>query len=165
VPLRRRTLERRNTQPVRLISNRLVAFAGGLFQLSAVLHTYTAAHLSGYPHHLRQMCANLLLNAVDATPSGGKIYARIAPAPCVAGRSQTRTASHICGYRQRHCRKKPGPHLGPVLYTKGPAGNGIGLSSVKTTVQTFGKPGRSSGGAERFNLWAPPGYGAADQAL
>jgi signal transduction histidine kinase len=75
----------------------------------------TAAHLSGYPHQLRQMCANLLLNAVDATPSGGKIYARIAPAQA---RSQTRIASHVCGYRQRHCRKKPGANLRPILYHK-----------------------------------------------
>ncbi len=30
------------------------------------------ARISGYPHQFRQMCANLLLNAADAMPSGGK---------------------------------------------------------------------------------------------
>jgi two-component system, chemotaxis family, CheB/CheR fusion protein len=93
------------------------------------------AHLLGYPHQLRQMCANLLLNAADAMPNGGKMYARVVPA-------------HEC--KDDH---KPGLRLtfadtgsgiaaknlariwDPFFTTKGAAGNGIGLSLVKNTVQ------------------------------
>ncbi len=93
------------------------------------------AHLSAYPHQLRQMCANLLLNAADAMPDGGKIYARIAAA-------HEWKAGHRRGLRLTFADTGTGiaaKNLAriwdPFFTTKGSAGNGIGLSLVKNTVQ------------------------------
>ncbi|HEY2169580.1 MAG TPA: HAMP domain-containing sensor histidine kinase [Candidatus Angelobacter sp.] len=92
------------------------------------------AHLSAYPHQLRQMCANLLLNAADAMPSGGKMYARIA--------SAHEWKDHRSGLRLTFADTGSGiaaKNLSriwdPFFTTKGTAGNGIGLSLVKNTVQ------------------------------
>jgi len=93
-----------------------------------------SAHISGYPHQLRQLCANLLLNAADAMPSGGKIYARIAPA--------NEWKDHRRGLRLTFADTGSGiaaKNLSRIwdqfFTTKGAAGNGIGLSLVKNTVQ------------------------------
>jgi signal transduction histidine kinase len=94
----------------------------------------TAAHLSGYPHQLRQMCANLLLNAVDATPSGGKIYARIAPAQAWQGDHKRGLRLTFADTGSGIAAKNLARICDPFFTTKGPAGNGIGLSLVKTTV-------------------------------
>ena len=95
----------------------------------------TAGHLSGYPHQLRQMCANLLLNAVDATPSGGKIYARIAPAREWHGAYKRGLRLTFADTGSGIAAKNLARMWDPFFTTKGPAGNGIGLSLVKTTVQ------------------------------
>jgi signal transduction histidine kinase len=95
----------------------------------------TAAHLSAYPHQLRQMCANLLLNAADAMPDGGKMYARIAPAHEWKGDQRRGLRLTIadtgCGIAARNLSRM----WDPFFTTKGAAGNGIGLSLVKNTVQ------------------------------
>jgi signal transduction histidine kinase len=94
----------------------------------------SGAHLSAYPHQLRQMCANLLLNAADAMPGGGKMYARIAPAHEWKDRRRglrltfADTGSGIAT-------KNLSRVWDPFFTTKGAAGNGIGLSLVKNTVQ------------------------------
>ncbi len=92
-------------------------------------------NLSAYPHQLRQMCANLLLNAADAMPDGGKIYARISPA-------HEWQDEHRCGLRLTFADNGCGISAknlariwDPFFTTKGSAGNGIGLSLVKNTVQ------------------------------
>ena len=95
----------------------------------------TAAHLSGYPHQLRQMCANLLLNAVDATPSGGKIYARIAPAQAWQGDHKRGLRLTFADTGSGIAAKNLARIYDPFFTTKGSAGNGLGLSLVKTTVQ------------------------------
>ncbi|MGB9120996.1 MAG: HAMP domain-containing sensor histidine kinase [Candidatus Angelobacter sp.] len=95
----------------------------------------SGAHFAAYPHQLRQMCANLLLNAADAMPSGGKIYARIAAAHEWKG-------DHKAGLRLTFADNGSGIAAknltriwDPFFTTKGAAGNGIGLSLVKNTVQ------------------------------
>lgn len=95
----------------------------------------SGAHHSAYPHQLRQMCANLLLNAADAMPSGGKIYARIAPAH--EWKDEQRRGLRLtfadtgCGIAAKNLARI----WDPFFTTKGAAGNGIGLSLVKNTVQ------------------------------
>jgi signal transduction histidine kinase len=95
----------------------------------------TAAHLCAYPHQLRQMCANLLLNAADAMPKGGKMYARIAPAH--EWKDGNRRGLRLtfadtgCGIAAKDLLRM----WDPFFTTKGPAGNGIGLALVKNTVQ------------------------------
>ena len=92
-------------------------------------------HLSAYPHQLRQMFLNLLLNSADAMPAGGKMYARIVPAHEWKG-------GHRRGLRLTFADTGSGITAhdlacmwDPFFTTKGAAGNGIGLSLVKTTVQ------------------------------
>lgn len=95
----------------------------------------SSAHLSAYPHQLRQLCANILLNAADAMPHGGKIYARIAKAHEWRGdhRQGLRLtfADTGCGIAAKNLARI----WDPFFTTKGSAGNGIGLSLVKNTVQ------------------------------
>ena len=94
----------------------------------------SGAHLSIYPHQLRQMCVNLLLNAADAMPGGGKIYARIAPSH--------EWKDHRRGLRLTFADTGSGIDAknlariwDPFFTTKGAKGNGIGLSLVRNTVQ------------------------------
>jgi signal transduction histidine kinase len=93
------------------------------------------AHLSAYPHQLRQMCANLLLNAADAMPSGGKIYARIAPAHEWKGDHKRGLRLTFADTGSGIAAKNLARIWDPFFTTKGSAGNGIGLSLVKNTVQ------------------------------
>ena len=95
----------------------------------------TRAHLSVYPHQLRQMCANLLLNAADAMPSGGKIYARVAPAHEWKGAQKRGLRLTFADTGSGIPAKNLSRIWDPFFTTKGSAGNGIGLSLVKNTVQ------------------------------
>jgi signal transduction histidine kinase len=105
------------------------------FRGIAVKTRYSSGlHLAVYPLQLRQMCANLLLNAADAMPNGGKMYVKIA-------------AAHEWKDRRRGLRltfadtgigisaKNLARIWDPFFTTKGAAGNGIGLSLVKKNVQ------------------------------
>jgi len=93
------------------------------------------AHLSGYPHQLRQMCANLLLNAADAMPNGGKMYARIGPAHEWKGDHKAGLRLTFADTGTGISPKNLARMWDPFFTTKGAAGNGIGLSLVKNTVQ------------------------------
>jgi signal transduction histidine kinase len=92
-------------------------------------------HLSAYPYQLRQMCANLLLNAADAMPSGGKIYARIAPAHEWKDEHRSGLRLTFADTGSGITAKNLARIWDPFFTTKGAAGNGIGLSLVKNTVQ------------------------------
>lgn len=92
-------------------------------------------HLSAYPHQLRQMCANLLLNAADAMPHGGKIYARVAPAHEWKGAHKRGLRLTFADTGSGIAAKNLARVWDPFFTTKGDAGNGIGLSLVKNTVQ------------------------------
>lgn len=91
--------------------------------------------LAVYPRQLRQMCANLLLNASDAMPTGGKIYARIAPAHEWNGDHKRGLRLTFADTGSGIATKNLARIWDPFFTTKGSAGNGIGLSLVKNTVQ------------------------------
>jgi len=95
----------------------------------------SGAHLLAYPHQLRQMCANLLLNAADAMPSGGKIYARIAPAHEWRDDHKRGLRLTFADTGSGITAKNLSRMWDPFFTTKGAAGNGIGLTLVKNTVQ------------------------------
>jgi len=103
--------------------------------ISIITRYSTAAHISAYAHPLRQVCANLLLNAADAMQQGGKMYARIAPAHEWKGSYRRglrlTIADSGCGIAAKNLLRM----WDPFFTTKGPAGNGIGLALVRTTVQ------------------------------
>lgn len=89
-----------------------------------------------YPNALRQMFSNLLLNAVDAMPNGGKICTKISSAQEWTGRQRRglriTVGDNGCGIATDDLQKI----LEPFFTTKGASGNGIGLSFVKDTVRS-----------------------------
>ncbi|HEV2963792.1 MAG TPA: HAMP domain-containing sensor histidine kinase [Candidatus Angelobacter sp.] len=109
-------------------------------------------NLSVYPQQLRQTFTNLLLNAAEATPEGGRIYARISVAHEWRGNKRCglrlTVADSGCGIAATDL-----PRIWDPFYTtKGATGTGIGLPLVKNTVQKHDgvlrvrsstKPGRS----------------------
>jgi signal transduction histidine kinase len=103
--------------------------------ISVTTRYRSGTHFSAYPHQLRQMCANLLLNAADAMPSGGKIYARIAAAHEWQGDQKQGLRITFADTGSGIAAKNLARIWDPFFTTKGSAGNGIGLSMVKNTVQ------------------------------
>ena len=114
-----------------------------------------------YPSALRQTFSNLLLNAADAMPNGGEIHIKVSGAHEWTG--QRRRGLRItfgdngCGITTDDLHKV----LEPFFTTKGAAGNGIGLTLVKDTVQKHDgglrvrsstKPGRSG---SIFSIFLP----------
>lgn len=91
--------------------------------------------LAVYPRQLRQMCANLLLNAADAMPAGGKIYARIVSTHEWKGNHKRGLRLTFADTGSGIAAKNLARIWDPFFTTKGAAGNGIGLSLVKNTVQ------------------------------
>lgn len=112
----------------------------------------TDGKIAVYPGPLRQMFANLLLNAADAMPQGGKIYARVSTARewTGLGRRGLRVtiADNGCGIAAKDLHRI----TDTFFTTKGLAGTGLGLALLKETVakhhgvlhvRSSTKPGRS----------------------
>lgn len=111
------------------------------------------ATVAGDEHHLRQVLANLLTNAVDHTPSGTTVTVAVGPDPASVGRVRLRVADD-------------GPGMDPGLaaraferFARGDAsrsrhtgGSGLGLSIVAAVVDAHG-------GA--VDLASAPGAGTA----
>jgi two-component system CheB/CheR fusion protein len=91
--------------------------------------------LLAYPHQLWQMFSNLLLNAADAMPDGGKMQARISVGHEWSGRMRRGLRLTLADNGSGIAAKDLPRILDPFFSTKGAAGNGIGLSLVNNTVQ------------------------------
>jgi two-component system NtrC family sensor kinase len=109
-------------------------------------------HVPVFPRQLRQVFSNLLLNAADAMPKGGKMHVRVATAHEWTDKERqglrVTVADNGCGIPSDILPRI----LEPFFTTKGFSGSGIGLSLVKDTVRDHGgalrvrsssKPGRS----------------------
>jgi signal transduction histidine kinase len=105
-----------------------------------------------HPGPLRQVFSNLLLNAADATPRGGRVQARVAMAREWSGKQRhglrVTFADSGCGIAAENLHRI----FEPLFTTKGSGGSGLGLSLVKDVVQKHGgslrvrsstKPGHS----------------------
>ncbi len=90
--------------------------------------------LAAYAGPLRQLFTNLLLNAVDAMPNGGRLHARVAEAQEWSGERRhglrLTFADNGCGISSENLQKI----FDPFFTTKGSAGSGLGLAFVKDVV-------------------------------
>jgi len=90
--------------------------------------------LFAYPRQLRQMLSNLLMNAADAMPRGGRIHARV----CEVTQWRRGLRITIADTGTGIAAKDLPRIMDPFFTTKGDSGTGIGLSLVKNTVQKHG---------------------------
>lgn len=109
---------------------------------------FEAKHISvrvRYCHHgdlpvysgpLRQVFSNLLLNAVDALPMQGRLYARVSAAHEWAGQHRRGLRVTFADNGSGIAADKLPRVLDPFYTTKGLAGTGLGLAIVKEVVQS-----------------------------
>lgn len=91
--------------------------------------------LAGDSGALRRMISNLLLNAVDAMPQGGKLFTRVSTAHEWLGHRRdglrVTVADNGCGIPHEYLSRV----LEPFFTTKGRFGTGVGLTVVTDTVR------------------------------
>jgi len=124
--------------------------------------------ITAFPNELRQLFANIISNAIDATPPGGRIRLRCAPS---RGWERYKrhgmrvvvadTGSGIAGAIKQ-------PIFEPFVTTKGDAGTGLGLWVCDDIVNRHGgslrlksKTGENSGTV--FSIFLPAGHTPAPQ--
>ena len=98
----------------------------------------TSPNILAFPNELRQLFANLISNAIDATPPGGRIRIEVGPAvnwrePSQRGVSVV-VADTGSGISQRIRRRI----FEPFVTTKGDAGTGLGLWVCDDIVKRHG---------------------------
>ena len=112
------------------------------------------------PTHFEQVLLNLVINARDAMPGGGRLS--VSAGLCSRRRPARRHGRHRglgCSGRRRHRRRdepgRPGPGPGAVLHHQvGRVGTGLGLSTVHGIVD---------GAGGRISIYSEPGLGTSVQ--
>jgi signal transduction histidine kinase len=91
--------------------------------------------LNVYAGLLRQVLSNLVLNASDAMPQGGRLHARVAAAHEWAGMRRDGLRVTIADNGSGIPADQIAQVFEPLFTTKGDRGSGLGLSLVKDVVQ------------------------------
>jgi signal transduction histidine kinase len=92
-------------------------------------------HAEAYAGQLRQMLSNLLLNAADATPAGGTLYARVCRAHEWSGKNRHGVRVTVADTGSGIAVENLSLIFEPFFTTKGSAGSGMGLSLVRDVVR------------------------------
>jgi signal transduction histidine kinase len=92
-------------------------------------------HAKVYAGQLRQMLSNLLLNAADATPAGGTLYARVSRAHEWSGKDRHGLRVTVADNGSGIAADNLSRIFEPFFTTKGSAGSGMGLSLVRDVVR------------------------------
>jgi signal transduction histidine kinase len=87
-----------------------------------------------YPEQMRQVFSNLLLNAIDAMPTGGKIFARISKTQEWCGQERPGVRITIADTGTGIAADILSRVREPFFSTKGAYGNGMGLAIVQEIV-------------------------------
>jgi PAS domain S-box-containing protein len=107
----------------------------------------------GEPSALQRVLMNLVMNARDAMPQGGKIRIASGPAPNQAGMLQVSVADTGVGIPADVL-----PHLFDIFFTTKPSGTGLGLWLARRTLRELGgkiEVESESGKGTRFTLTLP----------
>jgi signal transduction histidine kinase len=89
------------------------------------------APVRGIAHELREVLTNMVLNAVDAMPSGGQITLRVRATDETVCAEVTDTGTGMTEEVRLHC-------FEPFFTTKGNTGTGLGLSVCHGIIQRHG---------------------------
>jgi signal transduction histidine kinase/CheY-like chemotaxis protein len=126
------------------------AYARGVrYEVEAALAR--GVHAVGSACELRHVFVNLLLNARDAMPGGGRV--RIS-SRVVEGRAEVRVQDDGTGIRAEHLDRL----FDPFFTTKGPAGMGLGLAIAEGVMRRLGgaiSAANVPGGGAVFTLTFP----------
>jgi signal transduction histidine kinase len=94
--------------------------------------------IRGYPGELRQLLSNLMLNAIDAMPSGGRLRLRVVRAREYSGEERSGVRITIAD-TGNGIKPVDLPHIFEPFYTtKKETGTGLGLWLAYGTVQKHG---------------------------
>jgi two-component system CheB/CheR fusion protein len=94
--------------------------------------------LAVYSGPLRQVFSNLLLNAIDAMPKGGRLYVRATVSREQSGQQRHGLRVTIADNGSGIAAKNLDEIFEPFFTTKGSGGSGLGLSLVRDVVQKHG---------------------------
>lgn len=100
-------------------------------QIDPSLELTPVPNLLGNAAELREVLINLIFNAVDAMPQGGRLVLRT---KVQDGRIQIEVSDTGVGMSEEECARC----LEPFFTTKGESGTGLGLASVYGFVQRYG---------------------------
>jgi CheY-like chemotaxis protein len=129
-------------------------------QIDPSLELTPVPNLLGNAAELREVLINLIFNAVDAMPKGGRLILRT---NVKDGRIEIEVSDTGVGMTEEECARC----LEPFFTTKGESGTGLGLASVYGFVQRYGGAIRvksEKGRGASFTLTLPASDAQIDRA-